>query len=257
MATWAKVKFFWDKMLGSAGSTLAATSTASGDYSADYLYNMLETNIWKAADTLPAYISYDAGAGNTRPADYLAIAGHNLFSSGALLSLQYSSDGMTYLNAFTPFVPSSDGVVLKEFTNPGLFRYWRLGMTGMAAAPFMAICVWGVSTELDYATASFDPYAQEAVANVNLSQGGYVAGIHTQYIERSMSFKFDDADAALYEKVRQWWDTSGVRNFFVAWEVANNPGDVFLMRPDPQFNNPIKNGGVRRDISIALKGRKE
>jgi hypothetical protein len=72
-----------------------------------------------------------------------------------------------------------------------------------------------------------------------------------------MSFKFDDADAALYEKVRQWWDTSGVKNFFVAWEVANNPGDVFLMRPDTKFSNPIKNGGAHRDISIALKGRKE
>ena len=257
MATWAKVKFFWDKLQGSAGSTLTASSTAAGDYSAEYLYNMLETNIWKAADTLPAYISYDAGAGKSGSADYIAIAGHNLFSSGALLSLQYSADGITYTDAFTPFVPTSDGSVLKEFTNPGPFRYWRLAITGMSAAPFMAICIWGVSTELDYATASFDPYAEEAISNVNLSLGGYVAGIHTQYIERSMSLKFDDADAALYGKLRQWWVTSGIKNFFVAWEAANNPADVFLMRPDTSFNNPIKVGGARREISFSLKGRKE
>lgn len=257
MATWAKVKFFWDKLPGSAGSALSATSTAAGDYSAEYLYNMLETNIWKAADSLPAYLSYDAGPGNAGAADYLAVAGHNLFSSGTILSLQYSADGITYQDAFTPFTPSTDAVVLKEFTNPGAFRYWRLGLTGMTAAPFMAICVWGVCTELDYATASFDPNSQEALANVNLSQGGYVAGIHTQYVERSVSFRFDDADPALYGKVRQWWDASGVKNFFVAWDTANNPGDVFLMRPDPRFNNPIKNGGSLREITIALKGRKE
>lgn len=257
MATWAKIKFFWETMLGSTGSALSATSTAAGDYSVDYLRNMLETNIWKAADTLPANIVYDAGAANLKTADYLAITGHNLFSTGALLSLQYSSDGIIFLNAFAPFVPTSDGVMLKEFTSPGLFRYWRVRLSGMTAAPFMAICVWGSSTELDYATASFDPYSQEANAIISLSQGGYVAGIHTQYIERSMSLKFDDADAALYQKVKQWWETSGVRNFFVAWETANNANDVFLMRPDPRFNNPIKDGGGRRDISIALKGRKE
>jgi hypothetical protein len=148
MATWAKVKFFWDKMLGSAGSTLSATSTAAGDYSSDYLYNMLETNIWKAADTLPAYISYDAGAGNSMSADYLAIAGHNLFSSGALLSLQYSPDGMTYMDALPPFVPSSDGVVLKGFRTRA-FQVLEAGYDRQTAAPFAAICVWGVSTELD------------------------------------------------------------------------------------------------------------
>ncbi|MBI5344760.1 MAG: hypothetical protein HZB83_05410, partial [Deltaproteobacteria bacterium] len=58
MSAWAKIKFFHDTMLGSAGSTLTATSTASGDYSAAYLYNMREVNSGKAANTTtPMYIT--------------------------------------------------------------------------------------------------------------------------------------------------------------------------------------------------------
>src|SRR3990172_5387949 len=150
MSQWAKFKFFFDTMLGSTGSALAAGSTASGDYSAAYLYNMLETNLWKAADTTsPVYITYDAGAGNTKQADYLAIIGHNLFSAGATIALQYSTDNFAsdINDAFTAFAPSADTVILKEFTAVAK-RYWRLKITStLSAAPYMAICVWGLKTE--------------------------------------------------------------------------------------------------------------
>ena len=92
---------------------------------------------------------------------------------------------------------------------------------------------------------------------VNLSNGGYLAGAHAKYIERSMTIRFDDADAALYGKVKEWWEGSGTRNFFVAWENSGHPEDVFLMRPEPRFSNPLKSGGAARDIVIALTGRKE
>ncbi len=258
MSQWAKIKFYYETMLGSTGSALTATSTASGDYSAAYLYNMLEINRWMSADTAsPHYISYDAGAGNAKSADYLAVLGHNLKSAGATAVLQYSSDGVNYNDAFTAFSPQSDAAVLKEFASPGAYRYWRLKMTGMTAPVYMAVCIWGNATELDYATASFDPHEQDVKANVNLSYGGYVSGIHTQYTERTMSINFDDSDAALYSAVRQWWESSGLKNFFVAWESANSPEDVFLMRPDTKFSNPLKAGGAYRNITINLKGRKE
>lgn len=257
MAVWNKIKFYCDTMLGSTGSTLTATSTASGDYSVNYLYNMLETNMWKAADaTSPQYISLHVP--NSKKPNYLAIIGHNLCAIGATIVLQRSPDNATYTDAFTAFAPAADTVILKEFTAPvSAYDYWRLKITGQTISPYMAICIWGEVTELDYATASFDPHEQDVKANVNLSQGGYVAGIHTQYTERSMTLKFDDADVTLYGKIKTWWETSGLKNFFMAWENANTPGDVFLMRPDMKFSNPLKNGGLYRDITINLKGRKE
>ncbi|MBI5599651.1 MAG: hypothetical protein HY890_07945, partial [Deltaproteobacteria bacterium] len=227
---------------------------------AAYIYNWLETNMWKAANTTtPMYLTYNAGSGNTKTADFLAIIGHNLNTIGATIVLQYSIDNFAsdINDAFTGFAPSSDNALLKEFTSPAAKRYWRLKITGtLSAAPYLTLCVWGNKTELDYASASFDPYEQEIKAVVGMSQGGYVAGIHTQYTERSLDLKFEDADSTLYNKVKAWWDVQGLKNFFVAWDTANNPGDIFLMRPDPKFSNPFKLGGAYRDITISLKGRK-
>lgn len=257
---WAKIKFFYDAMLGSAGSALTATSTAVGDYAVGYLHNMLETNMWLSADTAsPQCITYDAGAGNVRTADYMAVMGHNLKSAGATIKLQYSDDGFAshIWDAFAAFTPVSDGALLKEFASPGAYRHWRLVITGAAAPPYMTIAVWGNATELDYATASFDPYCVEVKASVNLSYSGCVTGIHTRYAERSLTLVFNDADAELYGRLKAWWDASGLRSFFVAWETTNSPSDVWLMRPDVRFSSPLKSGGAYRDVSVQLKGRKE
>src|SRR3990170_1834781 len=81
--TWAKPKIYYDTMLGSFGSTLTASSIAAGDYSVNYLYNWIEVNSWKAANTtVPMYITYDAGAGNTKQADYLVLLVRPLSSGG-------------------------------------------------------------------------------------------------------------------------------------------------------------------------------
>lgn len=258
MATWNKVRFFYDTMLGAAGSTLTATSAAPGCEAAN-IHNMIETNMWRASSLAdPHYITFDAGAGGVASADYLVVYGHNLAACGATVVLQYSADNFAadINDAFVPEAPAADRLYLKEFPQTSQYRYWRLRIAGHTAVPYMTICIWGNSAELDYASASFDPHSQDAKANVNLSYGGYVTGIHTQYVERSMALRFEDADEALYARVKGWWETSGLKHLFVAWETANNPDDVFLMRPDTRFDNPLKNGGAYRDITINLKGRK-
>lgn len=264
MATWAKFAFYYKTMLGSTGSTLAATSTEStGDYDVDYIYNFLETNLWKAEDSGladPQYITYDAGVGNSEDADYLIILGHNMNSAGVTVTLQHSTTGAwagEEVNVVNE-APSADTVYIKEFAAPGAKRYWRLKIAGHGAtAPYMAIAVWGLKTELDYATASFDPYEQNTKAVVNLSQGGYVTGVHTKYIERRLSIRFSDSDSTLYNKVKTWHDSHDLKNFFVAWDLTNNASDVWLMRPTMRFRNSFNQTGIFRDINIQLMGRKE
>lgn len=256
MASWLPIRFYYDTMLGSVGSTFTATSTAAGDYLAAYLYNMLEVNMWKASSTDDQTLSYDAGAGNSKAADYIAILGHNLKTAGVNVYVERSSDNINWTEAFS-WTPSADTVQLKEFSNPGSFRYWRLKMTGASTAVYMTLCIWGLKTELKFASASFDPHEENAKANMNLSQGGYVTGVHKMYSERRLSLKFENANATIYTAVKAWWDANGLKNFFVAWEIANNPNDVYLMRPDVKFSNPLINSGLRRNITINLIGRKE
>lgn len=257
MADWAKIKFYWKSVLGSEGSTLVASSTFERTSAAN-IRSMLETNLWQAAASQgPHTITFDSGAGGAHGADYLAVAGHNFSSASALVKLQYSSDGALYQEAFVPFTPASDRAFVKEFANPGAFRYWKLVLEGAMSAPFIYVCSLGVTTVLDYASASFDPNEQEVKASVNLSHGGYLAGSHAKHTERSMTIRFDDADPSLYAKVAEWWEGNRGSNFFVAWEIANHPEEVYLMRPDARFSNPLKSGGAARDIVLTLAGRKE
>lgn len=260
MAAWANIKFFWDTMLGSAGSTLTATSTDStGDYSTAYIYNMSEVNKWKAASSTFQIFGFDAGAGNSYDADYLIVSGHNLFTVGAEVFLQCSTTGAylgehtTLVNTFTPI---SDDTFLIEFSAPGVHRYWRFFIQSMTGAPYMAICIWGNKTELEVANASFDPHGQKVAANVNMSYGGYVTGIHIKHTERVMTLSWE-ADAALYAKILAWWEGSGLKNFFVAWDTANNPTEVYLMRPEKTFINPMSLNGAYRNVTLKLTGRKE
>lgn len=264
---WARVKFFYDTMLGSEGSTLTASSTASGDYSVNYLYNMLEVNSWKAADVnVPIYIHYDngVGAGHTGEADYIIIFGHNLNTVNAKITLQYSMDDFVsdINDAFTGEKPTSDGIYLREFDNPGPKRYWRLklednnGGGSLTSTPYMTLCIWGRKSEIDYVSTSFDPHGQTIHAKVNITQGGYVSGIHTSYIERKITLNFHDADEDVYAKIEAWRDINGMKQFFVGWETLNRPNDVYLMYPDGQYNNPLSAGGRYRNIAINLKGRK-
>jgi len=174
MAAWAKIKFFWNTMLGSTGSTLTASATeSSGDYDVSYIHNWLETNFWKSDSDYIHTIIYD---GPPKGADFLCILGHNLNEQSITVRLQYSATGAwagEEGDAFTGEIPSADTIYLKEFANPGTYPCWRLRLSSTSqTVKTMAIAVWGERTELKYASASFDPHGQEVKANVNVSQGG-------------------------------------------------------------------------------------
>lgn len=174
----------------------------------------------------------------------------SLFDTATMLIVDWT-------DAFTGYTPTTDKAIVKEFTTQTK-RFWRVKISGTPTAVVsMAICFWGELTELDYATRSFDPYGQKNNANVNISHTGYVLGIHNKFIERNMRLGFSDADSTLYDKINAWIENNGMKNFFVAWEDANNPDDIFLMRPDKTMNNPLVRGGIYRNITIKLIGRKE
>lgn len=158
-------------------------------------------------------------------------------------------------NVLVP-IPIDNKPFLREFPLISS-RYWRIKLSDLSAIPYMAICIWGRSTELDYCTSSFDPYAETIKANIKITQGGVVSGIHIKYSERQINLKFNDADDTLYQKIKRFWDDHGLKNCFLGWETMEHPNDVFLMRRDEKFNNPFTKGGLYRNVTLNLKGRKE
>jgi len=248
---WAKIKFYYDHSL----SSLAATSTASG-YDVDYLINRLEINKWKGTSTATQYITFDAGAGNTYKSDYVAISGHNLFTADSLVTVQYSDDNFSadINDAYTEETPTNDNEYVKEFTAFDE-TYSRIKISSNSVAPEMAIAYWGELTELDWATGGLAPNNLTDKAQVNVSENGFVAGIHNKYKERSFVINFNDAESDLYDKIKAWYEDIGMQNFFMAWEYDQHSEDIYLMRSDGKFKAALSNGGLYRNISINLLGR--
>lgn len=260
MATWVAIKLFYATMLGSTGSALTTSeAAATGDYDVDYIYNMLEVGSILTANANDQHIEYDAGVGNSETADYLVILGHNLLTADALVSLEYSDAG-TWTGEETvvvaPFTPTSDGVVLKEFTKTTAHRYWRVLMTSLSEAPNITLCIWGNKTELGFARSSYDPKGFEEQVSRNITTGGVTAGIHEAYTEREFSISLTKMDDAKYQELLTWRETSGAQQVIVAWETANNPDDAFLVYPVGKFDCPFTDGGLYRRTTLNFRGRK-
>src|SRR3990172_2311955 len=164
---------------------LTADSEATG-YEAAYLLNRLETNYWLSGSTATQYLTDTGSAGDGADVDYLVLYSHNLHTAGATVTLQYSSDNFAadVHDAFTGEIPAGDAIYFKTFA---LIHadYWRLKISGATSAPKITIGYWGMATELDYCTTSFDPNAQKDNAIVNRSETGYVLGVYTTFTERT------------------------------------------------------------------------
>lgn len=276
----SKLKFFYDNLLTGTGpdssGTIKATSTEStGDFSVDYISNNLESNMWKASDTAsPQNITFELSGPTAPKANYIIIYGHNFYSAGATVALQVDASttfaSTALVTIFSTVVAdgirSTDSVFFKNFnvvgdtSAPVQQSHWRINITHSSTyVPHITLAYVGLETELAFLQAPFDPYQQRVKANVNKSLGGFVTGVHTRYTERKLDIRLNNQSTSVYAKVKTWFEAHGVQNFFVGWNATGSTestGDIWLVRPDLDFNNPI-NMDHFRDIKINLTGRKE
>lgn len=254
-----ELKFFYQNMLQSTLGTVIATSTSTGAYAIDNIHNMLEVNGWKGTSSATQNIDFDAGVGNSFDMNYIAILGHNLSGSTVSVihstSTAYSTAGTTAGTALSTVVPANT-VFMREFTAPGARRFTRIQISGMTTAPFVNIVSLGTVSTIAFIQPPFDPHSQRTIKNTNITQNGFVAGIHTKFTERNITLGFGGVSTALYSIFNAWHENSGMKNFFMAWDTTNDSSAVYLVRPDGNFNNPI-NVDKFRNVTINLKGRKE
>lgn len=163
-----------------------------------------------------------------------------------------------WTDAFTAYAPSSDLTLVKEHTSQAK-RLWRLKLIGtLSAVPYMAMAYWGELTEWDYLTAGFDPYAEEEEANINVSDTGVLLNDHIKHTKKDIPVALDDADNALYQKVKGWKDGAGLRNAIFAWNKTDYPSDIWVMRRKlGSFKATFTDGGLYRNIRFTLIGVKE
>ena len=268
---WEKIKFFYENIAALTDSLFYA-SGEEGGYPAGNLVDWSEATLWRGTTERPLYLYCEAAGDET--VDYLILYGHNLKSAGtagavlqkgvqAIADGTYLADGSTVANGTGGYtdihgmvVPPDDATpVLVEFTAT-TGRYFRVKIDGHGQAPRARLLSFGEKTTLSYATASFDPHHEEVRAERVVSRTGYLLGIHERYTERRLDISFDYMDAALFATLREWWQGHGLKNLFIGWNTADNPEDVYLMRPEPTFNAPFRDGGLYRSMKLSFRGRR-
>ncbi len=110
-------------------SSIAVTSEATG-YPKENLQDRSEHTKWKSTDATDQNLDVDWGSAIA--CDYVILGGHNLYTAGATVTVQYSDDASTYYTAGSG-VPGSNDPFLVSFTSAS-HRYWRVVLsTGSVA----------------------------------------------------------------------------------------------------------------------------
>lgn len=111
-------------------ATAAASSSASG-YNPDWVLDGETWNPWRAGSAT-ATLTIDFGS--SQQTDYAALAAHNLFSVGASVQLQTSTNGSTFIDATNVglHTPTDNSAIVWLFQKTSL-RAIRFSITGGVA----------------------------------------------------------------------------------------------------------------------------
>lgn len=242
-----------------ADGTPTATTTASG-YDVKNLTDWRPYTYWKAGSNAIQYITIDCGA--AKSADSLAIYGHDLLTRGAQVSVECSSDNfaLDITQALAPFAPSNNKAIFKTFTSQSK-RYWRLKITNLTAACYIAILDIGPRLEMERPPLSdFDPIGEKPVSESEINVEGQLLGVVNRIIEKRIDASFVVGDSWFNQTFLSAWDNhlSLLKPFFWANDIATYPDQVFLVRIAPDFSLqvPYMAPGYRR-LSLEFVGVKE
>ena len=212
--------------------------------------------LWEAdaVTNLLYNIKKDGTAITTLPTSATDVRDIAVDPDGTLWEVDIVTDLTYHINR--PF-PIGNKAFVKEFDIVSS-RYWRIRLTNLTSVPFIGIAYWGQKVEINYVTASFNPHDEEEEANINESLTGVLLGVHERFTRRPIKIMHRASDDLDYQKIKAYKDEVKLLNFFLAWDKTEHYADVWLMRfKQKTFKAPFTKGGLYRDISYELIGRKE
>lgn len=234
-----------DNLLEGSGVSLSASSE-SGDYTADLAANWFASDQkWKAS-SFATDQHLQADLGSAQEVDCLAIYGHNFGTIGATVTLQYStSSGGPWTN-WTSFTPTDDSTIMVVDTAQTK-QHWRLLITGMSAAPVVAVWFLGQAVRLvDGPPEGFRPPTlnREDVIMNHRSEGGEFLG---RSLLRTGGRATIDIRFASATWIRQTWEpvrlSAREHPIFYAWNLDSYPDEVVLFYTDGPDSGPQANHG--------------
>jgi hypothetical protein len=282
MAANAKPLILYDNRL--LDGTPAATDTESG-YNVLNLVDYRTYTQWKAASAGTKYITVDCGS--AKSADCLAIVGHNLYTAGAVVSVENSEDNIHWAERLAGFTPASDKAFLKQMTQgvghapvvswdsevefdpevewetievPAAARYWRIKIVTAAIAPYMAVVMLGNGMSFERYAQAFDPFPEQISAKSERSKTGNLLGNSLKYITSNIEVQWIYlTDNWVKNTFQAAWDAhlSLLKPFFWAWEPTNHASEVHYVKIPDSFSLSKPFDPIRRSLSLTFETVKE
>lgn len=245
----------WNNLLDSP-SVLTATSALDG-HPADKLIDWRPYTYWMPTSTATQYITADCGS--AKAADALAIYSHDLYTRGATVSVECSSDNFAgdVTAALAPFAVTGNGAIYKTFASLSK-RYWRIKIVNLTGACYIGIACLGPRLTFDrYPLDGFDPAAEEPVAEDALSTDGQLLGSVNRHVQRSFSVPFSHLGESWFTSTfKPAWDAHLGRHrpFFFVWDPTGHPTDVALVavRAGSKLSAPMT--GQTRAMALEFAG---
>lgn len=234
MAT-AFPKFFYDNVLNDG--TPVASTTAAGNFSVLNLRDWRPYTWWKPT-ALPATVTVDCGVSVS--ADYFAVYGHDLFTGGCTIEVRRSTDNFAASNVLVSSkTPANNDPFAQEFTSVSS-RYWRLNITG-TTAPSIAIAAIGAGLTMPRRlNAGLDVLGRQVVGATNKSEKGHPLGKVITFEEWRKTLSWT---GLTWSWLRSTWIPaweSHLRGspYLFAWDITDNPGEIWLVQSGEQFAAP-------------------
>lgn len=246
--------------------TITSTSEASGwpdDAIIDWFGMHSTESRWKAGSTSqPQSLTLDLGVGNTASPDTVVIGGHNLFSAGADVVVQWSTDNFSASinNAFTAITPTNDKVIAKTWTAVAA-RYWRVHIThasSFAVAPQIGIVTLGRRFTFPVGwQEGFDPYGESPKVDRSRNRFGGFLGGNLRYLHKEFEINYPGPGIAVSDLNPSGvkFDTgfiphARVNPFWYAWDLDTESQHCWLTIRDGDVSTPFFQSTSRRSLNI-------
>lgn len=198
--------------------------------------------------------------------DSLAVAGHNYYTAGAIISVTSNNSDSEALGAFTTrlanFTVPSDKAFFKEITAVGTAqRAWRVEQTTNNIAVFVGVMVIGERLTMErWPVGDFDPDPELPRAAVSVNDVGSHLGTSILRTEIKTQAQFQKiTDSWFTGTFKPAWDEhiGLLKPFFWVWDVDNHPLEVYYVRWPGGQGRMAPLTPTRRDFTLHFESIKE
>lgn len=209
-------------------ATLTGSATESG-YDVQNVIDFRPYSFWKAGSAGSNFVrGYWAVA---QSVSNVSVVGHNFFSVGATIYIEYSSNGSSW-SAAASLTPASDDAILLNFASQTA-NYWRIRIENTLGQPYIGVLIFGVAIEFEWPPdAPFVPFTKISKAEVSESETGNFLGASVKFTQYELNHIFSNFTAAWYDTYFEPFMTNHgelYKPFVYAWDLTTKPKEVFFV----------------------------